>query len=77
MATITEILNPDTKGVTKEEMVKELRREYALRMKVYPKWLGAKLTREQACKQMKALKASILLIESLIKQEQGEQKELF
>ncbi|WP_291728692.1 hypothetical protein [Bernardetia sp.] len=58
-------------------MLSELKREFALRKKVYPKWIPTKMHRKDALTQMQRLKATIDLLEELLSKEQGEQTQLF
>jgi len=77
MIDMTKILNPDTKGVTKDEILTELKREYNLRKKFYPKWMDHRMNRKQGYQQMQRLKAAIELVEELLSQQTPEQKKLF
>lgn len=55
--------NQENKQFTIGEQIAEIKRELALRKNCYPKWIGGRLTRAQADKQLGAMEAALKTLE--------------
>jgi hypothetical protein len=63
---------------SKQDVLKELKREMEVRNKVYTEWIRKqKITKHQAIKRCAALRHAYLLIKKWNEEQNGVQKELF
>ncbi|MFO0386339.1 MAG: hypothetical protein ACK505_06140 [Flavobacteriales bacterium] len=64
--------------ITIEEEIRELKRELALRNRLYPEWVKlCKLRPEEARYQIACLQSTLKRLEAIDKQQNGEQTNLF